>query len=118
MIRFAREYGPRPIVQQPAAQLATPIKRQPPVAQIRDPEKRPQAAAQLGGLAILPELEAKLAGSEDRLILQQLAAKLPWTYNVIMIQKVKGFRARFWYMQRTCVAFARTDQNETGRKRT
>jgi predicted nuclease of restriction endonuclease-like (RecB) superfamily len=34
-------------------------------------------------------------------ILQQLAAKLTWAHNIILIQKVKDLRARLWYMQQT-----------------
>lgn len=88
MIRFAREYGPRPIVQQPAAQLVTPIKGQPTVAQIRDSEKVPQAAAQL-------------AVSDDLTKVQQLAAQIPWFHHVILMEKVKDLRARLWYVQQT-----------------
>jgi predicted nuclease of restriction endonuclease-like (RecB) superfamily len=62
MIRFAREYGPRPIVQTPSAQLNVP---------------------------------------DDLVILQQLAAKLPWSHHVLLLEKVKDLRARLWYVQQT-----------------
>ncbi|MBI4660016.1 MAG: DUF1016 domain-containing protein [Verrucomicrobia bacterium] len=106
MTQFAAEYPGLFIIGQPAvAQLISAsvfdVKGQPSVAQIRDSEKVPQAAAQLGGLAISPQPVAKLAAPDDLVILQQLAAKLTWAHNVILIQKVKDLRARLWYVQQT-----------------
>lgn len=75
MIRFSREYGERPILQQPAAKLPEPI-------------KRPTAPAQL-----LPD--------DDLTKVQQLVAQLPWGHNLILIDKVKELGARLWYMQQT-----------------
>jgi predicted nuclease of restriction endonuclease-like (RecB) superfamily len=99
MIRFAREYGPRPIVQQPAAQLATPIKGQPSIAQLSSSEKVPQAAAQFTPGAILPQPVAKLAVADDLTKVQQLAAQLPWFHHVILMEKVKDLSTRLWYVQ-------------------
>jgi predicted nuclease of restriction endonuclease-like (RecB) superfamily len=48
--------------------------------------------------AISPPLVAKL---EPAAILQPLAAKLPWTHNVILMEKVKDLSVRGWYMQTT-----------------
>ena len=42
---------------------------------------------------------AQLAAPDDLVILQQLAAKLTWAHNVLLIQKVKDLRARLWYVQ-------------------
>ena len=106
MTQFAAEYPGLFSIGQPAVAQLTSVsvldpKGQPPVAQIQDFEKVPQAAAQLGGLVILPQPVAKLVVPDDLMILQQLAAKLTWAHNVILIQKVKNFRARLWYMRQT-----------------
>jgi type I restriction enzyme S subunit len=60
MIRFACEYGARPILQQPVAKLPAG-----------------------GSPSIVPQAAAQLANSDDLTILQQLAAKLPWFHHVI-----------------------------------
>jgi predicted nuclease of restriction endonuclease-like (RecB) superfamily len=106
MTQFAAEYPGLFSIGQPAVAQLTSVsvldpKGQPPVAQIQGFEKVPQAAAQLGGLVILPQPVAKLVVPDDLMILQQLAAKLTWAHNVILIQKVKNFRARLWYMRQT-----------------
>ncbi|MFA5903607.1 MAG: PDDEXK nuclease domain-containing protein [Desulfobacula sp.] len=77
MIRFAREYGPRPILQQPVAKL--PDKEAP-------IEKVPQPAAQC--------LEKK-----DASIVQRLVAQIPWGHNILLMEKVKDLSVRCWYMQ-------------------
>lgn len=74
MIRFVREYGPRPIVR--------------------------QAVAQLQPSEILPTAE-NLVAPDDFAIVQQLVAQLPWGHNVILLDKVKDISARLWYMRRT-----------------
>ena len=79
MIRFAREYGTRPILQQPVAKLAdtdTPM------------EKVPQAAAQFLEKNEFPNLE-------------RLVAQIPWGHNILLMEKVKGISTRRWYMQQT-----------------
>ncbi len=81
MIRFAREYGIRPILQQPVAKLGgtdSPV------------EKVPQPAAQL------PE-------KNDPSILQRLVAQIPWGHNILLMEKVKDLEVRRWYMQQTIV---------------
>jgi predicted nuclease of restriction endonuclease-like (RecB) superfamily len=79
MIRFAREYGVSPILQQPAAKLAEASGRA---------EKVPQAVA-------------KLAGMVEPVILQQLAAKIPRGHNILLMEKVKDPPTRRWYMEQT-----------------
>jgi predicted nuclease of restriction endonuclease-like (RecB) superfamily len=88
MIRFAREYGPRPIVQQPVAQLP-------------EPAKRPVVLAQLPSLEISPQAAAKLVVPDDLTKVQQLVAQIPWGQNVILLDKVKDPSARLWYVQQT-----------------
>lgn len=101
MIRFAHEYGARPILQQPAAKLTGGEIGQPSVAQLPISEKVSQAAAQFTPRAILPQPVAKLAVADDLTKVQQLAAQIPWFHHVILIEKVKDLRARLWYAQQT-----------------
>jgi predicted nuclease of restriction endonuclease-like (RecB) superfamily len=120
MIRFAREYGARPILQQPVAKLAGTGSRatvQQAVALLRGANPGqfvPQAAAQSPGpqissqaprkwpdSEILPQAVAKLPSTDDLAILQQLVAKLPWGHNVVLVEKVKDLRARRWYIEQT-----------------
>ncbi len=75
MIRFANEYGARPILQQAAAKLLSGEIVQQPVAQ--------------------------LTTDGTRSILQQAVAKLPWGQNVILLEKIKDPAARLWYVQKT-----------------
>jgi predicted nuclease of restriction endonuclease-like (RecB) superfamily len=79
MIRFAREYGASPILQQPVAKLAEASGRA---------EKVPQAVAQLAGMV-------------EPAILQQHVAKIPWGHNILLVEKVKDLPTRRWYMERT-----------------
>lgn len=88
MIRFAREYGPRPIVQQPVAQLA-------------EPTKRPEVLARLPSSEMTPQKVVNLAVQDDFPKVQQLVAQLPWGQNVILLDKVKDLHTRLWYMQQT-----------------
>jgi predicted nuclease of restriction endonuclease-like (RecB) superfamily len=88
MIHFAREYGPRPIVQQPVAQLS-------------EPAKRPVVLAQLPSSEISPQAAAKLVVPDDLTKVQQLVAQIPWGQNVILLDKVKDPSARLWYVQQT-----------------
>ncbi len=79
MIRFAREYGTRPILQQPVAELVetgTPM------------NKMPQPVAQLLEKNVFP-------------ILQPLVAQIPWGHNILLMEKVKDLPVRLWYMQQT-----------------
>jgi predicted nuclease of restriction endonuclease-like (RecB) superfamily len=85
MIRFVREYGNPPIMQQAAAQL-------------------PQAAAKLRALPV-PQLENP--DSEASVIVQQAAAQLalplkvifglPWFHHIVLIEKLKDLPTRYWY---------------------
>ena len=101
MIRFAREYGPRPIVQQPVAQLPAPAKRPTASAQLPSSELLPQAAAKLNPLGIVQTFSAQLLLHDDLTKVQQLVAQLPWGQNVILLDRVKDLRARLWYVQQT-----------------
>jgi predicted nuclease of restriction endonuclease-like (RecB) superfamily len=109
MVRFAREYGSPPILQQPAAKLENARKGTQPVAQISgEPASSivPQPAAQLlppdAASLNLPPPVAKLCWPDPTsAISQQLAAKLPWFHHVILLEKVKDRAARAWYMQAT-----------------
>lgn len=101
MIRFAREYGPRPIVQQPVAQLPEPAKRPTASAQLPSSELLPQAAAKLNLLGIVQTASAQLLLEDDLTKVQQLVAQLPWGQNVILLDKVKDLRSRLWYVQQT-----------------
>lgn len=117
MIRFAHEYGARPILQQPAAKLpaggSPPIvpqaaaqlddrtKGPTPLAQLPPSQILPQAAVKLASLEIGQTPSAQLANSDDLTILQQLAAQLPWFHHVILMEKVKDLRTRLWYVRQT-----------------
>ncbi|MDI1312629.1 PDDEXK nuclease domain-containing protein [Prosthecobacter sp.] len=82
MIRFAREYGAPPILQQPAAKIVQ------------------QSTAQLQSVDF-----------ETIELLQQPAAPfalplkvilgLPWFHHVILIQKIKDLPTRLWYARQT-----------------
>lgn len=93
MIRFAREYGQPPILQQSAAKLGTAG------------QMRAQPAPQIGSEAILQQPAAKLPTSEQ--IVPQPSAQLslpleillglPWFHHVVLIQKLKDLPTRYWY---------------------
>ena len=85
MIRFAREYGASPILQQAVAELESSPKGKQIVAQMMGVEKGPQAVAQIG----------------HHEILQQLVAQIPWGHNILLMEKVKDLSSRLWYMQQT-----------------
>lgn len=94
MIRFAREYGPPAILQQPVAKPALPESG----GGTGSPAILQQAAAKLEAGENVPPLAAFTA-TEAPAILPQLAAKLPWGHHVILIERVKNRADRFWYMQ-------------------
>jgi hypothetical protein len=77
MIRFGREYGERPIVQQPAAQLPYPTKGPTLLAQLVPSEIGPQAAALLPG-KITKTPSEQLAATDALSKMQQLVAQIPW----------------------------------------
>jgi predicted nuclease of restriction endonuclease-like (RecB) superfamily len=101
MIRFAHEYGARPILQQPAAKLVALTKGPTSAAQLQPHDISPTALAKLPGSAIPQTLSSQSAAPSDLLILQQLAAQLPWFHHVILMEKVKDLSARLWYMRQT-----------------
>lgn len=81
MLRFAREHGVPPKVQQPVALLP---------ADSAAPDSPP----------ILPQPVAKLiAPVAPAEIVQQPAALLPWGHHLVLMEKVKDRAARAWYMQ-------------------
>jgi predicted nuclease of restriction endonuclease-like (RecB) superfamily len=81
MLRFAREHGVPPKVQQPVALLTgkpTPT----------------------GSSTVSPKVGAKLSASgSSPLKVQQLAALLPWGHHLVLLEKVKDTAARMWYMR-------------------
>ena len=79
MIRFFREYGEPPFLQQVAAKLQT---------------------EQMSSV-ILPHIAAQLDNSAVSNLPTQLAFGLPWFHHVILIEKVKDLPVRLWYMQQT-----------------
>jgi len=79
MIRFFREYGDPPILQQPAAKLP-----------------KEQAFS-----TIVPQAAAQLQNLETVTISAQLAFGIPWFHHVILIEKAKALPTRRWYMQQT-----------------
>ena len=79
MIRFAREYGASPILQQPVAKLGGTDNQM---------GKVPQAVAQA--------LETK-----DFSTVQQPVAQIPWGHNILLMEKVKDLPTRLWYMSQT-----------------
>jgi len=80
MIRFYREYGAAPIVQQPAAQL-------------------PSARNLTSASGVSPPPVAKSADASLLALVQQLAAQLPWFHHVLLMEKVKDLPTRVWHMQ-------------------
>jgi predicted nuclease of restriction endonuclease-like (RecB) superfamily len=101
MIRFAREHGARPILQTLSAKLPSPTKGPTPVAQWPTQDISPTTLAKSGSSEIVQKLSAQSAASSDLLILQQLAAKLPWSHHILLLEKVKDLRARLWHMRQT-----------------
>lgn len=85
MIRFAREYGPPPILQQPAANLAV---RHEGISKISNNHK------ELNSQQLAADLDHPAAT-----IPIELAVGLPWFHHVILIQKIKDVPTRFWYAQ-------------------
>jgi len=79
MIRFFREYGEPPFLQQAAAKLQTD---------------------QMSS-AIVPHIVAQLDNSAVSSLPTHLAFGLPWFHHVILIEKVKELSTRIWYMQQT-----------------
>ncbi len=79
MIRFAREYGASPILQQPVAKLG---------GTGNQVEKVPQAVAQP-------------PGTNGVGIGQQPVGQIPWGHNILLMEKVKNLPTRLWYMQQS-----------------
>jgi hypothetical protein len=75
MLSFYREYRELSIVPQPVAQLA---------------------GTHSSGL--VPRPVAQFDHAEN---LYELAFKLPWGHNIILMEKVKDWAARLWYMEQT-----------------
>ena len=74
---------PRPIVQQPVAQLTAGQKGQQPVGQIQDAEKSQQVVGQAGRQAI------------------SFITRIPWGHNIAIITKCKNVDEALYYVQCT-----------------
>ena len=63
----------------------------------------PRPVAQLGStnnlMEKVPQPEGQMLESSPNL--QQLAAKIPWGHNILLMEKVKDLPIRLWYMQQT-----------------
>lgn len=79
MIRFFREYGEPPILQQAVANL--------PRSSTKDE-------------TLFQSME-KTTPSGIKLNLQQHVAKIPWGHNILLMEKVKDLTIRLWYIQQT-----------------
>ena len=85
MLRFANEYS---ILQQPVAKLENDInsKVQPPAAQLQSIEIQQNIIVQP------PAAQLKSF---------QLLSLIPWTHNIILIEKIKDLQTRLWYINQT-----------------
>ncbi len=88
MLQFANEYL---ILPQPVAELQKSINQDITIGQ--------QSVAQLGKSKnevnlILPQTVAELDKA-------QLLLSIPWTHNIILIEKIKDIETRFWYINQT-----------------
>lgn len=64
----------------------------------------PQAVAKFpgsSGIEKVPQPVAKMIQINEPPILQQLAAKIPWGHNILLMEKVKDLPTRLWYMEQT-----------------
>lgn len=78
MIRFAREYGDPPILQQPVAKTGFPVRELLQPAESKGPVIMQQAVAQL---PMPPEIMFRLS----------------WAHHLVLIEKVKDLPIRYWY---------------------
>jgi len=78
MIRFAREYGDPPILQQPVAKIASPVRG---LLQPTEPE----------GSVIMQQAVAQLP------MPLEIMFSLSWTHHLVLIEKVKELPVRYWY---------------------
>jgi len=67
-----------------------------------------QFAREYGDPTIAMQLDNSSSGDDfqvikldDLSILQQLAAKLPWGHNILLLERVKALATRRWYMQQS-----------------
>ena len=79
MIRFYREY-PKLMAEAPQAVALSDV---------------------VGRDGLSPQPVAKSAGGGEATLPAEAVLALPWGHNLVLIQKVKGLRARHWYMQQT-----------------
>lgn len=79
MIRFFREYGEPPFLQQAVA-------------------KMPGSSAKDG---VLLQSSAKTGTLGNHLNPQQHVAKISWGHNILLMEKVKDLPTRLWYLQQT-----------------
>jgi predicted nuclease of restriction endonuclease-like (RecB) superfamily len=80
MIRFAREYPPQAIVQQPVAPLQ--------IAEDQATAMVPQRLALSESATMLP-------------IVQHSVAQIPWGQNIILMERIKDIPTRLWYARQT-----------------
>ena len=79
MVRFFREYGEPPILQQAVAKLpGSPTKDK-----------------------TLFQSGEKTSSKSNHLKLQQHVAKIPWGHNILLMEKVKDLPIRLWYIRQT-----------------
>ena len=79
MVRFFREYGEPPILQQAVAKLpGSPTKDE-----------------------ILFQSAEKTVPKGNHPDLQQHVAKIPWGHNILLMEKVKDLHIRLWYIRQT-----------------
>jgi predicted nuclease of restriction endonuclease-like (RecB) superfamily len=92
MVRFSREYGEPPILQQAAANSHNPILEHT-LQGVADPANESSEAILQPDAANLPL--PRSAGTVDSLL------AIPWFHNVVLMQKVKDLPTRFWYARQT-----------------
>ena len=107
MIRFAREYGAPPILQQPVAKLDSTDLKQTPVGQ-GPVVKLPATMSEIG---LYPALQSEHKSIETKMpqsvaqsntifmlpIVQRSIAQLPWGHNILLFEKIKHLPTRLWY---------------------
>ncbi len=84
MIRFAREYDAKSIMQRSVAPLPAPGQTNPEQPESEPNSKVPPSVALLDDGTMLP-------------ILQRSVAKLPWGTNITLMEKIEHLPTRLWY---------------------
>ncbi len=84
MIRFAREYDTKSILQRSVAKLQTQEQTNPAEPQPKPNSRVPPSLASLDSGTMLP-------------ILQRSVAKLPWGTNITLMERIEHLPTRLWY---------------------